>query len=170
MFMLVLETERLSLSRLDADDAEFILELLTQPSFLQFIGDRGVRNLETSRGYIENVNASYARFGFGLYRVVLKATGESVGMCGLLKRDSLDDVDIGYAMLERHWGQGYAYEAAAAVISYGMHVLKLPRIVAITAPDNIASINLLEKLGLRFEKMVHLPGHDGESRLFVPQG
>jgi ribosomal-protein-alanine N-acetyltransferase len=168
--MLVLETERLSLHRLSGEDAGFILELLTQPSFIQYIGDRGVRNLETARGYIENVNTSYARFGFGLYRVTVKATGEAVGMCGLLKRDSLDDVDIGYAMLERHWGQGYAYEAASAVIDYGVNVLKLPRIVAITAPDNIASMNLLEKLGMRFDKTIHLPGYEGESRLYVPAG
>lgn len=166
--MIVVETERLLLSRLTAEDAPFILELLTQPSFLQYIGDRGVRDLDTARGYIENVSASYARFGFGLYLVTLKATGEPVGMCGLLKRDSLDDVDIGYAILERFWRHGYAYEAAAAVIDYGLNQLRLPRIVAITDPSNTASIHLLEKLGLRFDRMVHLPGHEGESRLFVP--
>ncbi len=166
--MIVVETERLLLSRLTAEDAPFILELLTQPSFLQYIGDRGVRDLDTARGYIENVSASYARFSFGLYRVTLKATGEPVGMCGLLKRDSLDDVDIGYAILERFWRHGYAYEAAAAMIDYGLNQLRLPRIVAITDPSNTASIRLLEKLGLRFDRMVHLPGHEGESRLFVP--
>jgi RimJ/RimL family protein N-acetyltransferase len=166
--VLVLETGRLSLSWLAAEDAPFILELLTQPSFVQYIGDRGVRDLDSARGYIENVRVSYARFGFGLYRVTVKTTGEAVGMCGLLRRDGLDDVDIGYALLERHWGHGYAYEAAAAVIEYGTHTLHLPRIVAITAPDNVASINLLEKLGLRFERMMRLPGHEDESRLFVP--
>jgi RimJ/RimL family protein N-acetyltransferase len=168
--MNVLETKRLILRHLEADDAEFILELLNEPGFLQNIGDRGVRNTEDARRYIaEGPAASYERNGFGLYCVALKDSGIPIGMCGLIQRDGLDDVDIGYSFLERFWLKGYAYESASAVMDYGRNVLGIKRIVAITAPDNPGSIRVLEKLGLRYEKMVTLPGIEGESRLFVPQ-
>jgi RimJ/RimL family protein N-acetyltransferase len=165
----VLETERLTLRQLTTGDAELILELLNEPSFLQYIGDRGVRTIEDARQYILNgPAASYARFGFGLYRVALKEGDVPIGMCGLLKRDSLEDVDIGFAFLPRFWSKGYAFESASAVLTYGREVLGLSRIVAITAPDNEASIALLGKLGLRFAGMVRLTGEDAESRLFTP--
>jgi RimJ/RimL family protein N-acetyltransferase len=168
--MNVLETERLILRHLTVDDAEFILELLNEPGFIQNIGDRGVRNIDDARRYIaEGPAASYERNGFGLYCVALKDSGVPIGMCGLIKRDGLDDVDIGYSFLERFWSKGYAYESASAVMDYGHHVLGIKRIVAITAPDNPGSIRVLEKLGLRYEKMVTLPGIEGESGLFVPQ-
>ena len=113
--MTVLETKRLILRRLCADDAEFILELLNQPSFLRYIGDKGVRNTEDAIRYIQTGPvASYDRFGFGLYLVELKESDVSIGMCGLLKRETLPDVDIGFAFLPGYWSQGYAFEAAAA--------------------------------------------------------
>ena len=121
--MTVLETERLVLRRLCSDDAEFILELLNQPSFLRYIGDKGVRNAEDAVQYIQTgPQASYERFGFGLYLVELKETGVSIGMCGLLKRDSLPDVDVGFAFLSDYWLQGYAFESAAAVKIGRAHV------------------------------------------------
>jgi len=167
--MKILETERLTVRQLTEDDAEFILELLNEPSFIQNIADRGVRNLDDARGYIVNgPQASYARNGFGLFLVELKESGVPIGMCGLIKRDSLEDVDIGYALLPRFWSKGYAHEAAAAVMDYGRNVLKIPRIVGITAPDNEGSIRVLEKIGLRFDKIVVLDGVEGESKLFVP--
>ena len=167
--MTIVETERLTLREFTADDAAFILELLNEPAFIQNIADRGVRTLDDARDYIENgPRASYARNGFGLWRVGLKESDEPVGMCGLIRRDVLEDVDIGYAILERHWGRGYAYEAAAAVLNYGHNVLNIKRIIAITAPDNIASSRLLEKLGLRFDKIINLPTMGGESKLYVP--
>jgi RimJ/RimL family protein N-acetyltransferase len=153
---------------LDAADAEFMLELLNEEAFLLNIGDRGVRTVADAAAYILNGPvASYEKFGFGLYAVELKESGAPIGICGLLKRDSLDDVDIGFAFLKKFWGRGYAYESAAAVMDYGWTKVGLNRIVAITAPENHASIELLEKIGLRFEKMIQMPEHDGESKLFA---
>ncbi|MGH9875363.1 MAG: GNAT family N-acetyltransferase [Pyrinomonadaceae bacterium] len=165
--MKILETERLVLRRLSADDAGFILELLNQPSFLRYIGDKGVRTIEDAIGYIQTgPQASYERFGFGLYLVELKESGVSIGMCGLIKRDSLPDVDVGFAFLPDYWSQGYAFEAAAAVMNYGREALGLKRIVAITSLDNAASIKLLEKVGLRFERLIKLADDQPEVRLF----
>jgi ribosomal-protein-alanine N-acetyltransferase len=164
----VLETERLILRRLTVDDAEFILELLNEPAFIRNIGDRGVRNADDARLYILNgPMASYARFGFGLFAVELKEIGEPVGICGLLKRDSLEDVDIGFAFLARLRAKGFATESAAAVMEYGRSTLGLQRIVAITSPDNEGSIRVLGKIGLRFEKMIRMPGSTDDTRLFV---
>jgi RimJ/RimL family protein N-acetyltransferase len=163
----VLETDRLILRWLSTEDAEFILGLLNEPSWLQFIGDKGVRTLEDARAYIlKGPVDMYSRLGFGLYLVELKESILPIGMCGLIKRDALEDVDIGFAFLPAYWGKGYAYEAAAAVMTYGEKVLGLKRIVAITSPDNDSSVKLLEKLGLRFEKRLKLgPGSD-EVKLF----
>jgi RimJ/RimL family protein N-acetyltransferase len=158
----------LILRRLSGGDAEFILELLNEPSFIRNIGDRGVRTIEDAGHYILNGPvASYAQFGFGLYLVELKENEMPIGICGLLKRDSLEDVDIGFAFLPRFWSKGYAYESASAVMDYGRKVLGLARIVALTAPDNQGSIRVLEKIGLRFEKMITLHEYEGESKLFA---
>ncbi|MCL4303362.1 MAG: GNAT family N-acetyltransferase [Anaerolineae bacterium] len=166
--MKVLETDRLNLRWLSTEDAAFILGLLNEPSWLQFIGDRGVRTLEDARTYILTGPVEmYTRLGFGLYLVELREGGIPIGMCGLIKRDFLDDVDVGFAFLPAYWGQGYAYEAASAVIAYGAEVVGLKRIVAITNSDNHRSARLLEKLGLRFERMVSYPGEDQEIRLFA---
>ncbi len=166
--MKILETERLLLRRLALDDAAFILELLNEPAFLQNIGDRGAHTLTDARRYIaRGPVASYRKFGFGLYLVELKDSGTPIGICGLLKRDWLNDADIGFAFLRRYWSQGYARESAAAVMNYGWTTLRLKRIVAITKPTNQASIALLEKLGLRFEKIVTQPDHAGENKLFA---
>lgn len=166
--MKVLETDRLILRWMSTRDATFMLGLLNEPSWLRFIGDRGVRTLDEARAYILNGPvAMYTRLGFGLYMVDLKESGIPLGICGLVKRDFLDDVDVGFAFLPAYWGQGYAYEAAAAVITYGTEVLGLKRIVAITALDNHRSANLLEKLGLRFERRVRYPGDGREVRLFA---
>jgi RimJ/RimL family protein N-acetyltransferase len=168
--MIVVETDRLTLRRLDLADAEFILRLLNDPSFLRFIGDRGVRTLDDARKYISNgPMASYERFGFGLYVTERKEDRVPIGICGLLKRDSLKDVDVGFALLPQFWSKGYAFEAASAVMAYGRSVLGLGRIVAITSPDNEASILLLEKLGMRFESMVRLSEDSSEVRLFASE-
>ena len=166
--MKVLETDRLNLRWLSNDDAEFILELLNEPSFLRFIGDKGVRTLDDARDYILNGPADmYTRLGFGLYLTELKDGGVPIGICGLLKRDGLEDPDIGFAFLPKFWARGYAYESADAVMAYGKTVLGLNRIVAITSPDNYASGRLLEKLGLRFERIIHLLNDASEVRLFA---
>ena len=164
----ILETERLVLRTIDVHaDAAFILELLNEPAFIRYVADRGVRTTEAASAYIaEKILPSYDRFGFGFYIVQRKDLAERVGICGLVKRDTLDDVDIGFSTAARYWGNGYAYEAASALMTHGRKVHRLPRIVGITAPDNRPSINLLEKLGLRFERLIHLPGYGLESKLF----
>ena len=167
--MIVCETERLRLRRLSTDDAPFILELLNEPSFIRNIGDRGVRTLEDARRYLSSGPiASYERFGFGLFLVELKDSGEPIGMCGLLKRDSLPDVDIGFAFLPKFWSKGYAVESASAVMAYGRDRLGLRRIIAITAPHNEGSMKVLRKIGLKHEGTVKLPEHAEESNLFTP--
>ena len=167
--MTPLETEHLKLREFRLDDAGFVLRLLNEPSFLHFIGDKGVRNLDDARQYILNGPiASYKKHGFGLYLVQLKSTETSIGMCGLLKRDTLPDIDIGFAFLPAFWNKGYAFESAAAIMAYAKNVLKLPRIVAITDKDNEASGKLLEKLGLIFDRIIDLSGKGDETRLFVP--
>jgi RimJ/RimL family protein N-acetyltransferase len=166
----ILETKRLILRKMEVEDAQFILELVNEAAFIRNIGDKGVRTLEDARNYILNgPAASYAKFGFGLYLVELRETGEAIGICGLLKRDSLEDVDIGFALLEKFRRKGFAYESAAAVMEYGRNALGVKRIVAITSPDNEGSIRVLEKIGLRFEKMIRMPGSDEDTRLFAPR-
>ena len=166
---IILTTKRLFIRPFTLDDAPFILELLNEPSFIQNIGDRGVRSLADACAYLLNGPiASYERNGFGLYGVELKAEGVMVGMCGLIRRDTLPDVDIGFAFLPPYWGLGYAFEAAAAVMAYGRDALKLDRIVAIVSPGNEASINVLRKLGLHYERMIPWADDDSALKLFVP--
>lgn len=159
--MIVLETERLTLRWLDVKDAPFILELVNDPAWIQFIGDKGIKNLEDAKKYILNGPVDmYNKMGFGLYLVERKEDLTPLGMCGLIKRDSLEDVDIGFAFLEKFRSKGYGYESAVAVIEYGVQKLGLKRIVAITSIDNVASGTLLEKVGLRFEKIISDSGED----------
>jgi [ribosomal protein S5]-alanine N-acetyltransferase len=164
----VLETERLILRQLSPADAGFILELLNEPSFIRNIGDRGVRRLVDAERYIETGPvASYARNGFGLYLVLLKESQASIGMCGLIKRDALEDVDVGYAFLPRYWSKGYAIESVMAVMKYAKNIVGLERVIAIVDPNNQGSIRVLEKAGFRFEKMVRLSSDDIELKLFA---
>jgi RimJ/RimL family protein N-acetyltransferase len=166
--MKVLETDRLVLRRMSVDDADFMLGLLNDPSWLRFIGDRGVRTREDARAYIlKGPVDMYDRLGFGMYLTELKEEGVPIGICGLVKRDFLADVDIGFALLPGFWGQGYAYEAASAVMEHGKGALGLKRIVAITNPENQSSIRLLEKLGLKFDRMIRATADGPEIRLFV---
>jgi len=164
-----IETQRLILRRFTTDDADFIVDLLNQPSFLRFIGDRGVRTPEDARRFLtRGPIASYEKNGFGLYKVELQETGESIGMCGLLRREGLEDPDIGFAFLPQFWSQGYAFEAASAVMAHARGGLGLERVVAIASPDNDRSFKLLEKLGLRYERMIRLAEGQPEIKLFTP--
>jgi RimJ/RimL family protein N-acetyltransferase len=163
----VVETDRLVLRRLTADDAEFILELLNDPAFLRHIGDKGVRTRDDARRYVETGPvASYERHGFGLLRVELKDGGEPIGICGLLKRDALPDPDIGFALLARHRSKGYGYESASAVLAHARDTLGLERVLAVASPDNAVSIGLLERLGFRFERMSRLAEDAPEIEVF----
>jgi RimJ/RimL family protein N-acetyltransferase len=166
--MTVLETQRLSLRELTADDAQFILKLLNEPSFLRYIGDKQVRNLEDARQYILNGPvASYERNGFGLYLVELKESYTPIGMCGFLKREELPDPDIGFAFMPEFWNKGFAFEAAAALLKDGRERLRLQRVLAITSLDNDPSIKLLQRLGLRFERVVQLSANSEQVSLFT---
>jgi len=166
----ILSTERLVLREFTSADAPFILQLLNDPSWLRFIGDRGVRTLADAEGYVaKGPAASYARHGFGLWLVGRKGDGVPLGMCGLLKRETLDDVDVGYAFLPEFCGQGYAREAVAATLAHGRRAFGLKRIVAITAPDNESSIRLLEKLGFRFERLIAAAPGLPASKLFASE-
>ncbi len=166
--MKVLETERLTLRWLASDDAEFILALLNDPSWLTYIGDKGVRTLNDARDYIsKGPVAMHARRGFGLYLAERNEDRLPMGVCGLLKRDGLDDVDLGFAFLPAFHGQGYAHEAAAAVVGYARDVLSLDRLVAITLPENLRSIRLLERLGLSFDNIIKFQVNEKELRLYA---
>lgn len=169
--MIPSETERLRLSHLsNPDDAPFILELLNDPGFIQNIGDRGVRTLAQANDYIETGPvASYIKFGFGLNLIATREPAARIGICGLLRRDFHPDVEIGFAFLPQFRGRGYAFEAASAVMTLGLKTLRLERIVALTALDNHASMRVLERLGLKFERMIQFPGRAEESRLFAYQ-
>lgn len=164
----VLETERLLLCKLMPDNAAFILELVNTPSWLEYIGDNGIRTQNDAREYITTklIN-SYESFGFGLWLVIIKESNIPIGICGLIQRNTLQDVDIGFALLPEHTGKGYAFEAAQATLHYAHTVVGLQRVVAITTPENTHSIRLLEKLGLHFETMVQLANNKKELMLFA---
>jgi RimJ/RimL family protein N-acetyltransferase len=165
--MIVKKTGRLILRQLTINDADFILKLVNEPSWLQFIGDRGVHTNADAQNYIlQGPVNSYERLGFGLYLVELKENRIPIGICGLIKRDALQDVDIGFAFLPEYWGKGYGFEAASAVLALGKKKFGLKRIVAVTNPDNARSIRLLEKLGLHFKQMVRIPPDSSEIELF----
>ena len=157
-----LVTERLTLTPPEAADAAFVLELLNDPGWIANIGDRGVRTLEDAETYIVE------RFSKSPWFVVRDPQGEAVGLCGIVVgREGLDSPDIGYAFLARHAGHGYATEAARAVLAHAREVMGLAKVAAITAPANVASQRVLEKIGLRFVQMINLPGYDEPSAYFT---
>jgi RimJ/RimL family protein N-acetyltransferase len=157
----VIETRRLSLRRQTAGDAPVILRLLNDADFLRHIGDRGVRTVEDAEAYIrDGAVASYEANGFGLYLVESKDGGEEVGVCGLLRRDFLEDVDLGFAFLPEHRRRGYAREAAEATIVFAREQLGIERLAAIVSPENTASIRLLEGLGFCSRGPVEHPDGD----------
>lgn len=163
--MIEFETDRLRLRRLEEADAPFILRLVNEPSWLRFIGDRGVHSLEDARHYIVGgPQRLYAAYGFGLFMVERREDGVPLGLCGLIKRDTLPDVDIGFAFLPEHWGRGYAREAAAATLRYARDTHGLSRVVAITSLDNTASGRVLETIGMRYEGNLRLEAASDEVR------
>lgn len=164
---LVCETTRLRVSHFSEGDAAFILRLLNEPSFIRHIADKGVRTLDDAIAYLrKGPMASVEIHSFGLNRVELKATGESIGMCGLIRRPNFDDLDIGYALLPEFCSQGYASEATRAVLDAAVRERGLRRVIAVVNPDNMESSRVLEKLGFRFEKMVRLVADEPEIRQF----
>ncbi len=166
--MNALETKRLRLRRLTTDDAPFVIELLNDPAWLRFIGDKGIRTLEDARHYLQQGPlAMYDRVGFGLYLTELAEEGTPIGICGPIKREGLKDVDLGFAFLPAFRSKGYAQEAAVAVVAYARDILKLRRLVAVTSAENQSSVRLLEKIGMRFERMIKLFPNKPEVSLFA---
>ncbi len=170
--MQILETERLILREFTLEDAAFILELLNTPTWLKFIGDRKVHSIDDAKNYLLNGSMkSYAENGFGFYAVVEKTdtsdrTNQTIGMCGLIKRDTLPDIDIGFAFLPNLISKGFGYEIASATLDYALNILKINRIIAIVNPENKKSIGLIKKIGMQFEEMIKLGDDDKELMLF----
>jgi RimJ/RimL family protein N-acetyltransferase len=161
-------TNRLTLRPFDLTDAAFVVELLNDPGWLRFIGDRNVRTLADARQYIETkLLAQQRRLGYSLMRVADRGNDTPLGMCGLVRREGLDDADIGFALLARHRGKGYALEAARAVLHMADNDLNIERVVGICDPNNVASIRLLETLGFAFETRLRLPHDETELKLFA---
>ena len=168
----ILETERLILREFTLEDAAFILELLNSPPWLQFIGERNVHSIEEAENYMLNGSMkSYAENGFGFYAVVEKAetsdrTNQTIGICGLIKRETLPDIDIGFAFLPNLISKGFGYEIASATLNYALNVLKIKRIIAIVNPENEKSIGLIKKIGMQFEEMIKMGDDEKELMLF----
>lgn len=158
---IIFETERLILRKLDLEDDAFIVSLLNTPQWLQYIGDRNVHSLADARAYLlKGPMASYEKNGFGLSLVALKDSGTAIGMCGLLRRDTLDAPDIGFAFLPEYAGKGYGYEIASSLIAYARSAWNLDRILAITLPDNLRSLQLLKKMGFQFQRNIKFNNED----------
>ena len=169
MILKILETERLLLRQLSTEDAEFIFRITNEPSWIRFIGDKNIRTLGDAREYIENGPMTmYREHGFGLYLVESKDSQQALGLCGLIRRDTLDDVDIGFAFLPEFWRRGYAYEAANATLRHASTALGIERVVAITSPDNEPSGKLLEKLGLRLDRLMETDRDGKPVSLYAP--
>ncbi len=165
--MYSIKTARLIIRPLNTEDDGFILRLLNTPGWLEFIGDRQIHNVTDAQKYIaEKIHKNYEEYGIGLQLVFLESVQKPIGICGLIKRDGLDDLDIGFAFLPEYFGSGYAFEAAKASLDYGFNELKCNRIVAITTENNIRSRNVLEKIGLQFEKFFFIEGDPDELMLY----
>lgn len=163
-----IETERLLLSRLSLDDAGLMLAIWNDPVFIRFVGDRGIRTFDDARlAMQEGVFRLYAEHGFGPYRMSLKSAGAAVGICGLFRRDGLADTDIGFSTLPQYCGRGYGFEAASAVVEHARIDVRLTRLTALVSPQNVASVRLIEKLGMMFEKMIRIPGDAADVRLYA---
>jgi RimJ/RimL family protein N-acetyltransferase len=166
--MQIVDSQRLIIRHLSVDDAPFILGPVNDPSWLRHIGDKSIRTVGDAERYILNGPVKmYREMRLGLYLVALKKQREPIGICGLNKRDSLDDVDSGFAFAARFWGNGYAYESAVATLAHGKTDLGLRRVLAIVSPHNGASIKLLAKLGFEFERKIRLEPNSEELELYA---
>jgi RimJ/RimL family protein N-acetyltransferase len=164
--MQIAETNRLTLSKINTDDAAFILELMNTPGWLKFIGDRNIKTVESAVDYIKNNQLKcYEKLGFGYYKMQVKSEElKSIGTCGLLKRDNLEHVDIGFSIRPEYHGKGYGYEAVNEIMKLAKTEFGIKTICAITLPTNQSSINLLKKLGVSYQKTVK-PFDDNEELL-----
>lgn len=164
---IIIETERLILLEFNVQDAAFFFELVNDPAWIRYIGDRNVNHIEDAEKYLtERIIPSYQEFGYGFYLVRTKESDTSIGMSGLIKREGLDHTDIGYAFLPSYRGKGFAFEATKGVLDYGKDVLNINPIVAITDLDNVKSIRLLKKLGFQFDQIIQIPEGAKNCRLY----
>jgi len=155
------ETQRMRLRPVTVDDAELMLAIWNDPAFIRNVSDRGIRTVEQAREAIEGgAQKLFKDYGYGPYCMSLKTGGAMIGICGLFKRENLENPDIGFGVLPDYCGKGYAGEAAVAVVDYARNELGLDVLTAIVSPTNAPSIGLIEKLGLRFEQMITMPGDD----------
>ena len=162
-----LETERLFIFPISLEDADFVLAVHNTPKFIEFIGDRNLRTLEDAENYIKNrFLPHYKKHGFGNCLIVDKSTGEKIGAVGVFVRDGLDVPDIGFSFLPEFEGKGFGYEASAKLLETVFTDFGLEKISAITTNENIASQNLIEKLGLKYVKMIRLPDDDVDLRYY----
>lgn len=165
--MPLIETERLLIENAELTDSSFIFKLLNSPTWLQFIGDRGIATLKDAERYIqESLNKSYEQKGYGLYKITLSSNHSSIGLCGFLKRDYLESVDLGFALLPEFEGKGFAFEAAKAIMIFGWEELKLSPILAITSKENKRSQKLLGKLGFNKKGVLTIENESKETLLF----
>ena len=165
--MRIVETARFFVREITVEDADFVLRLVNEPSFVANIGDKSVRNLDDARRFIlEGTWTNQERPGYGQFLIELKDGGDRVGVCGLLYRRSLDVSDIGFALLPEYWGRGLAYEAATELLEYGHSTLGIETIVGLTSHDNLPSIKVLKKLGMNFERDVKMSEDDPGTALF----
>lgn len=160
-------TARLKLRPLKAADADFILELVNEPAWLRYIGDRNIRDRLAAEAYIEKCRAMHREHGVGSLAVEIVATGEVAGICGLLQREAATELDLGFALLGRFRGQGIAHEAALALLHHGHVTLGRERLLALVHPENAASIALLTKLGFRYESARPNAHGTAETHVFV---
>ena len=167
--MQIAETKRLILSKITTNDAAFILELMNSPGWLKYIGDRNIKTVEAATVHIENNQLKcYKTYGFGYYKIQIKAENlKTIGTCGLLKRDELEHVDVGFSLLPNYHGKGYGFEAVTEIMNLAKSEFNMKRICAITLPINKPSIHLLEKLGLSYQKTVKPFDNDEELLLFA---
>ncbi len=163
-----LETGRLILRRVSSEDAGLMLAVWNDPAFVEHVGDRGIRTETDAQEALEaGAFRLYKEYGYGPYKMVRKDDGVAIGICGLFKRDNLDHPDIGFAVLPDYCGNGYAGEAARAVVAHARDDLRIGNVTAIVSPGNTASIRLIEKLGLTFSGMITMPGEDEAIRLYA---
>jgi ribosomal-protein-alanine N-acetyltransferase len=165
--MYIIKTERLQLRNFSNNDAEFIKKLLNEPSFIQNIGDRNIRTIEDAKEYIASrLTASYVKNGHGLYMVELKNSNTPIGMCGLVKRDTLPCADVGFAFLPEYWSKGYAVESSIGVLNYAKNNLKMKRVLGIALPSNKPSVKVLEKIGLKYTETKKFPDDEAELAVY----
>ncbi|MCB0383646.1 MAG: GNAT family N-acetyltransferase [Psychroserpens sp.] len=167
--MIIAETNRLLLSKITVEDAPFLLELMNTPGWIKYIGDRNIKTVKQAETYIENNQLKcYETHGFGYYKIQVKAENlKTIGTSGLLKRDNLDHVDIGFSFIPNYHGKGYGFEAASEIINLAKTKFNIKTLCAITLPINQPSIHLLEKLGLSYQKTVKPFDNDEELLLFA---